>query len=190
MKRSRLFLISCLSLWYSCQSSDLSTENETTETIEEELAPAEPENFKIKDPCDLISSEKMIQFTSLDSSQKMGVESKVLTYPTCVYRWENVLVKTKTFELGEELELELPAQVNIVLLREKNAEDYQRAIKTYVDPQEIEGVGEMAVWGDRLSQLTFLAQDHIFHVYVNVNNAIEINRQVAEEIAREIFLSL
>jgi len=190
MKRSRLFLFSCLLIGYSCQSADPSTENENAQTIEEPLAPVEPESIRIKDPCDLISAEEMLQFTALDSSQKMTVESKVLTYPTCVYRWENILVKTKTFDLGEEVVLDLPAQVNIVLLRDKKTDDYQRAIKTYVDQIELSAIGEMAVWGDRLSQLTFFSEDHIFHVYVNVSETIDVNREIAKDIAQKIVLSL
>jgi len=190
MKPTVLFVILMLGMWFSCQSPAAESENDQEQIQEDSLSATEPKEFKIKDPCDLITAEEMMQFTALDSSQKMTVESKVLTYPTCVYRWENILVKTKTFDLGEEVVLDLPAQVNIVLLRDKKTDDYQRAIKTYVDQIELSAIGEMAVWGDRLSQLTFFSEDHIFHVYVNVSETIDVNRQIAKDIAQKIVLSL
>lgn len=190
MKFVKLLPLLVVFVALSCSSDDGRATDDALEEVVVMDDSEKEEDFKIKNPCDLVSADEMIALTGIDESFKLTVENKIIAYPTCVYRWDGILVNTKTYELGEAIESELPAQINVVMIRDKNEADYQRAIKTYVDPQNLTDIGEMAVWGDRLSQLTFLEQNHVFHVYVNVDNSLTKNRAIAEKIAKAMVLAI
>lgn len=190
MKFRSILLLSFFFFILSCGNSSASDESDAEMAENDDSSAAGTEDFKIKSPCDLVSEEEMPRLTGIDERFKLTIENKLLSHPTCIYRWDAILVRTKTYELGEALESELPAQINIVMIRDQNNSDFTRAIKTYIDPKTLTNIGEMAVWGDRLSQLTVLEQDHIFHVYVNVDNSLAKNRAIAEKIAKEIVVSI
>ena len=45
---------------------------------------------------------------------------------------------------------------------------------------------EQAIWGTKMSQLTFLSKGYMFHVYVKISNNIEENKIKAIEIAERL----
>src|SRR5690606_26478207 len=111
--------------------------------------------------------------------QDVRKESKVLTYPACVFTWPNLIVNRTTYTYGEGIIEKLPAEVKLIMIRNSDLNAYSRAIKTYSDPETIEGLGEGATWGNRLSQLTFFSTNHIFHVTVQVSDDLQTNKSVA-----------
>jgi len=163
-----------------------SEETNGLKSDEEELVAeqTEKENFLIQTPCDLITDTELKTILGISDDHEARIQDKIFAYPTCIFTWDDLLVRSTVPDFGTPPEQDKPAEVRITMIRKADVGTYDRAIKTYVDPQTIDGVGEMATWGDRLSQLTFLAQEHIFHVLVQASENQEKNKAAAIEIGK------
>jgi len=111
------------------------------------------------------------------------VKDEMRTYPTCFYKWESVNYSTTKTIGGREISLEYPAETTLVLVKEATQAMFTASTKVYKDGVSQDGIGEMAVWGEQMSQLTFLAKGTMVHVNVKVSADAASNRAKAVELA-------
>lgn len=161
------------------ETNEPASDEEVQTTLQEEK-----ENFLIQTPCDLITDTELKTILGISDDHEARIQDKIFAYPICIFTWDDLLVPSTVPNFGTPPAQDQPAEVRITMIRKADKGTYDRAIKTYVDPQKIDGVGEMATWGDRLSQLTFLEQEHIFHVLVQAGENQEKNKAAAIEIGK------
>lgn len=182
MKKLILFA-SCLSLFMvsACSGESDNSKEENSDEKKTSQAAAIPDS-----PCELVSSENIRQIVGVDAAFEITMQDKEYTYPTCKFEWEDQKVK-KTMEVGgRTMEIDMPSEVLLVLVKDVNEKMFNRSTQVYKDGEDVSGVGEMAVWGDELAQLTFLKGSVMMHVHVKVNNDNVVNKKKAIEIAEFI----
>ena len=127
----------------------------------------------VNSPCELISEEEVKQmFAVVD----LPIELKdvVYTYPTGVFKWEDGKITTSVSFGGQEIKSTRPSEVLIVMVKKANEAMFKQSTSIYKQSQDIANLGTMAVWDSRMSQLTFLSNNYMFHVHVKVSiNDIE-----------------
>jgi hypothetical protein len=65
------------------------------------------------------------------------------------------------------------------MVQNANEAMFKQSTSIYKQPQEISNVGTMAIWDERMSQLTLLSNNYMFLVHVKVsNNAIENKKKL------------
>ncbi len=159
----------------------------------------DPENSKIEvssanemeiSPCDLISETDIKNLFSIPENTPAEVKDVVRTYPTCFYKWETVKF-SETKKIGNnEVSIDYPTEVTIVLVKNADEKKYNTSIKVYKDGQTQNGIGDMAIWGGKMSQLTFLSQGYMIHVYVKMSSDQSKNKEMANKIAALIIKKL
>ncbi len=185
MKRAAAYIFILFVFTSSCTESTTNDERESASDEEVQTTPQEEkENFLIQTPCDLITDTELKTILGISDDHEARIQDKIFAYPTCIYTWDDLLVPSTAPDFANPPGQDQPAEVRITMIRKADEGAYNRAIKTYVDPQTIDGVGEMATWGERLSQLTFLEQEHIFHVLVQASENQEKNKTAAIEIGK------
>lgn len=137
-------------------------------------------------PCEMLTVQEVQTILSIPDTAKAKVESPDHTYPTCHYTWESVQYsKTKTIA-GREMNIDYPAEVYIIMVKEATEAQYKRSIQVYKDGVTIDGIGSMATWSDERSQLTFLAAGTLVHVNVKVTADTKANKAKAQKLALQI----
>jgi hypothetical protein len=163
------FLIALLSMFIlACNNKENKTNS--TEKTSEKLA-------AINSPCELISMEEVKSIFAVE----LPIEKKdvVNTYPTCIYRWKDGKITTSVTFGGQEIKSSIPSEVLIVMVQNANEAMFKQSTSIYKQPREISNVGTMAIWDERMSQLTLLSNNYMFHVHVKVsNNAIENKKKL------------
>ena len=166
------FLIALLSMFLlGCNYK----ENKTNST--EKLA-------AINSPCELISMEEVKNMFAVE----LPIEKKdvVYTYPTCIYRWKDgKITKSVTFG-GQEIKSSIPSEVLIVMVEKATEAMFKQSTSIYKQPQEISNLGTMAIWDSRISQLTLLANNYMFHVHVKASTNDTENKENAIKVANHI----
>jgi hypothetical protein len=141
-------------------------------------------------PCEFIAVDDVRKLFAIPEKLDIKMEDRILTYPTCSFEWEDGKV-VSVMEVGSrEIEIRKPSEVMIVMVKDARPSMYETASRIYKDIEPVENVGEMASWGNQMSQLTFLAKNHLFHVHVKASNDDVGNRAKAIEIARSILSQL
>jgi len=171
-------IITLISLFtWSCNNKENKAELATSTKSEKVVA--------ISSPCELISIEDVKNIFSV-TEFSIEMQDKVLTHPTCIYKWKDGKVFSMKKIGNQEVEIKMPSEVLIVMVKEANKNSYNRSIKVYKQPQEISNLGDMAVWDAKMSQLSFLANNYLFHVHVKVSNEEQNNRKKAIEVSNLI----
>ncbi len=147
---------------------------------------AQPENTsEINSPCELVSVEDIKNIFAV-AEYSIETQDKILTFPTCIYKWEDGKVFSIEKMAGQEIKMERPSEVLIVMVKKVNENMFNQSTKVYKQPQVISNVGDMAIWDTRMSQFTFLSNNYLFHVHVKVSNDEIVNRKKAIEVSNLI----
>lgn len=83
-----------------------------------------------------------------------------------------------------------PAEMSIVLVKNATKKMFETSTQVYKDGQAETGIGEMAIWGAKMSQLTFLAKGYMIHLHVKKSGDDTENREIAGKVAAHIIEKL
>jgi hypothetical protein len=136
-------------------------------------------------PCDLITMDDIKNIFAL-TGYPIETQDKVLTHPTCIYKWEDGKVFSFRKIADQEIKMERPSEVLIVMVKGSTEDMFNRSTTVYKQPHMVPDLGDMAVWDTRMSQLTFLSHDFLFHVHVKVTNEDLDNKKMAIEVSNLI----
>jgi hypothetical protein len=135
-------------------------------------------------PCSLLTEAEIKDVLSLPKDALTTMEDAVYTYPTCSYEWETLVYEKSTTIGGQQVALEYPYKLMIVLVANANKSMFDKTTVVYKDGESISELGEMAIWGDDMSQITFLSKEHIIHLSLNVSGNHSENKDKAIELAK------
>jgi hypothetical protein len=188
MKKSIVLIISCI-FAIACGNSETS-KSEKTDTIvaEKEAAPTKAESAS--SPCEFISEAKVKEVLGIPAEAPTEMKDVMRTYPTCFYKWETVTFSTKRSVAGQEVTLNYPAEVTIVLVGKASAKMFETSTSVYKDGEAVDSIGDMAMWGTRMSQLTFIAKGTMIHLHVKTSLDAADNKKKAIELANLIIQKL
>ena len=187
MKKA-LILIICGILAIACGNTETSkAENNHTEALNTEKAAVPATTEKASSPCGFVTEAKIKEVLGLPADAVTDMRDVMRTYPTCFYKWESVIFTRKQMISGRELDLEYPAEVVIVLVKHASSQMFDTSTTVYKDGETQDGIGEMAIWGSQMSQLTFLAKGTMIHLNVKVSGDAADNKAKAVELAGLIF---
>lgn len=163
-----------------------STTEEDLNLLEDRMEEMMDENSSTvgDSPCDLISSDEIVSLFGIPSEFEVVQAEKDYTYPTCTFKWKDGKVYQEMKIGNQEIKTEIDSEVLIVMVEKSNKKMFDQATKVYKDGIEVNGVGDNAIWGGEMSQLTFLSGDYIFHVNVKARNFSDKNKAKAIEIAK------
>jgi len=173
-------IISLFAFFNSCGNSSNNSESETAQ--EEDSSTS-----NVSSPCQLIAASDISNMFSVPSGIEVKMEDKALTYPTCTFKWDEKFAD----KMGSSsIDVELSKEVLIVLVNNANQSIFKRSTVVYKDGVAIADLGDQAIWGDKMHQLTFLAQNTLMHVNVKVSADNAVNKAKAIEIAKLIISKL
>ncbi|GAB5415949.1 MAG: hypothetical protein Crog4KO_07300 [Crocinitomicaceae bacterium] len=167
-----LFAISC--------SSNEAAEDQNGEKLTEETS------GKVNipnSPCDWIDKVDIRTLIGVDAQYEISMEAKDYTFPACSFRWEDGKVVKNMEVAGRKMTVDSPSEVMVVFASDINAEKFERSVQVYKDGENVEGVGEEAMWGAEMSQLSFRKGTVMMHVHVKVDNDGAVNKKHALKIA-------
>jgi hypothetical protein len=134
-------------------------------------------------PCDLINADDMRTLLGVGTEYDISMEAKDYTFPACSFRWEDGKVK-RTMEIGgREMTIDSPSEVMVVLVKDSNESKFDRSTSVYKDGVAVEGLGDEAMWGEEMSQLSFRKGSVMMHVNVKIDNDSAVNKEGAMNIA-------
>lgn len=185
MKQLLLILILAI-----CEySSGQETTADKLETLKANSKLAEPNNSEIK-PCDLISQADLIAILEVPSGSELVMNDAKRTYPTCIYKWEGWTYSATSTIGGSSRNIDYPSEVMIVYVINATKKMFETSSKAYRDGESIDDIGEMAIWGNMLSQITFLSNGSMIHVHVKTSSDASINKDNAIKIAKRMVNNL
>lgn len=141
-------------------------------------------------PCSLLSETMVNRILEIPEQAPSEIRDEVLTFPTCSYKWKTIKYSKKQTIAGKEMTLSYPATLLIVMVENASTELYNRSVKVYKDGLELKSVGEKAVWGDAMSQLTFLKDGNLIHLNVKLSLDKQDNKDKAIALANAIIENL
>ncbi len=190
MKKSLLLITICIFVIACGNSENSKAEGTQTEAItnEKEAAPAVTESAS--SACSFVTESKIKEVLGIPADAPTEMKDVMRTYPTCFYKWESVMFSTKRTIAGKEVSLDFPAEVTIVLVNNASEKMFETSTKVYKDGEVQDGIGDMAMWGAQMSQLTFLAKGTMIHLYVKVSGDSAANKAKAVELAALIIEKL
>ncbi len=171
----------------ACNNKENKTNTTQNEITKKNTIPEKSSN--INSPCELISMDDVKRIFTV-AEHPIEMKDVVYTYPTCVYKWEDGKVTWTQSIAGQEIKGNTPSEVLIVMVKNSNENMYNRSIKVYKKSQIIPNLGDIAVWDSRMSQLTFLSNNYMFHVHVKVSNEETENKNKAIEVSNFIIKNL
>lgn len=142
------------------------------------------DDSKAVSPCSLLSEAEIKRILSLPEEAPTTMEDKVYTYPTCSYEWETVTYEASMEISGQVIEYEEPYKLMIVLVANASKSMYETSISVYKDAEKITGLGEMATWGEKMSQVSFLANGNLVHLNLKISGVKSENKEKAIELAK------
>lgn len=180
MKRlTHISLLSVGLLLAACGGEEKSTEDSILEMAEELV-----DEVSIPgSPCDWINADDLRSIMDVPTEFEISMEAKDYTYPACSFRWEDEKVVKSMDMGGRTMEMTMPSEVMVVLATEITPEKFQRSVKVYQDGEAVDGVGDEAMWGDQMHQLSFRKGSVMLHVNVKADNDNAVNKANALKIA-------
>jgi len=146
--------------------------------------------ISLRSPCELITLDVIKSYIDIPDGINVKSEDKMLTYPTCTFQWKDGIRKQSQTIGTTEVSYDVESKVLIVLVKDAKNSMFDRSTSVYKNPEELLGLGERAVWGDNMNQLTFLSGGMMMHVHVQVDNDKSVNRKHAIELTKHILKGL
>ena len=181
-KLSALFTLAMLT-FFSCGNASKET-NLPGETPKEDKT----KHDKTGTPCELFTLDDLKAAFSIHDSINIEVDDTDHTFPTCSYDW-NTGRKSMMKIQKMEIEVDVANNVLIVMVENVSMKMYERSISIYPETSPVE-IGEIGVWSDKRSQLSFLNKGYLIHVHVRAFDDIKANKDKAVWLAKEISAKL
>ena len=170
-------------LFVACNSGEEKSDTTTEARIEKSVK-------DITSPCEIITLNDIKEYFKIQDTTEVNVENKEVTFPSCSYEWGKDVVMDKITVANQTIEYGAPAKVMIVMAKGVPSSGFEQSTAVYKDGEEISGIGEKAIWGAKMSQITFLYNDTLFHVNVkassdkqkNKNDAIALSKLILKRI--------
>lgn len=175
--KNLLFIIFSFILITSCGGN--STKTKTTEAVSTKAKSSEAVS-----PCSLLTEAEIKDMLSIPADAPTTKEDVVYTYPTCSYEWETLIYEKNTTIGDQQMALKYPYKLMIVLVANANKSMYDKSVIVYKDGENIANLGQMATWGDSMSQVTFLAGGKMIHLSLKISGDNKENRDKAIELAK------
>ena len=141
-------------------------------------------------PCELITLDLIKSYIPIPDGINVIKQDEKLTYPTCTFKWKDGIRK-KSQTIGKtEITYDVESKVMIVLVKDAKSSMFNRSTSVYKNPEELTGLGERAVWGDNMNQLTFFSKGVMMHVHVNADDDKSVNRKHAIELTKHLLKKL
>lgn len=166
-----IFITACNNGAPAESSNEVQNEENGTTLIEEKM------------PCDLISEAEIESICGIPDSATATIEKKERTYTSCFYTWENYTFNRVMQMAGMDVDIPIPAEMSIVPVKNATEDMFETATKVYKDGEIINGLGDRAMWGAQMSQLTFLAKEQMIHLHLVVSDDAADNKNKALKIA-------
>ena len=141
-------------------------------------------------PCDLVNEAEIKKLFSIAEDVPTDINPAQRTYPTCFYKWESVTFPVTKTIAKRETTINYPTEMTIVLVKNATEKMYETSIKVYKEGVAQNGIGEMAIWGGKMSQLSFLAKGYLIHLHVKKSSDEAENKALASKIAALIIAKL
>tara|TARA_R110000737_G_scaffold347664_1_gene379666 strand:- start:15577 stop:16140 length:564 start_codon:yes stop_codon:yes gene_type:complete len=177
--KKTVFALTLTLLILSCGNSEGNSAS-NDESSQSEQVTSKDVNFN--SPCELVSSKEIKSICNVESKYEIVQADKLYTYPTCTFKWEDKKVSQVTSIGGNEVKYDMPSEVLIVMVSNSTEKMFEQATVVYKDGIDV-SVGEKAIWGNKMSQLTFLAKDYMFHVHLKISNDDSDNKLKAIKVA-------
>lgn len=170
-------------LFVACNSGEGESGTTTEAKIEKSVK-------DITSPCEIITLNDIKEFFKIQDTTEVKVEDKEVTFPSCSYEWGEDVVMSH-MKVGEmSIDYGAPAKVMIVMAKGVPSSGFEQSTAVYKDGEEISGIGEKAIWGAKMSQLTFLYNSTLFHVNVKASSDEEKNKEDAIALSKLILKKL
>lgn len=173
--KNLFFLFTIFVFSIACGKSDDDAEN--------------PKN-KIDSPCEILDETTVKGVLEIPADAASTIKEKNTTFPLCSYKWETVTFPYTVKVGSTETEVDYPAEMDIVMVRDANKTKYEASIKVYDDGEVQDGIGEMAMWSDKKRQVTFLSNGFLIHTHVRISDDESLNKAKAIALAKLISAEL
>lgn len=182
MSKTNLILFTILSfLFISCNNAGGSdNKSESTRTS------SSTSIKKFENPCELVTLDDLRSQFSIEKEMEVLVNNDGGGFLTCAYEWGKDIYQGTVTVAGKTIEYGSPAKVMIVMAKGIQEEEYKKSTSVYKDAVDVSGIGQMAVWGGTMSQLSFLNNGILFHINVKVLADKAANKQKAISLAEII----
>lgn len=134
-------------------------------------------------PCELLTETEIKTALAIPEKTETSMEEKSTTYPSCFYEWESI---TWPYEITGGRTAEHPAEMSIVMVNNINKEQYETSVSYYKDGEAVNGIGDMATWTEKMSQLSFLYKGKLIHVHVKTSADVASNKEKSIKMAKLI----
>jgi len=181
--KTNLLILLLSMMAFACNSKDNKVDGAQNKIVAKNENPIK--KAVVDSPCELVSLHEIKNMFVVEE-YPIELKDVVYTYPTCIYKWEDEKVTTSRSFGGQEFKTAKPSEVLIVMVKKANETMFKQSTSVYKQPQEISNLGAVAVWDSRMSQLTFLSGNYMFHVHVKVSNDDHDNKQKAIAVAQLI----
>ena len=171
-----LLLFTVFIFTIACKNSEKSN---SEDAIREKVEPASAQQTE-QNPCTLLSHLEIKQALSIPEEAQTSMEEKNTTYPSCYYKWKSI---TWPYEVMKGHMADYTAEMSIVWVTDMTPDNYNTAVSYFKDGEEITGIGEMATWDEKKTQLTFLYNGNLMHVHARTSANAASNKAKALNVA-------
>lgn len=173
MKNS-FFLFAILLSVFACGNSEKSNSDKTQDSSNKPLS---------QSPCELLSETEIKNALSIPTETETSMKEKNTTFPSCFYKWESI---TWPYEVMNGHMADYAAEMSIVQVTKIKEAQYETSVSYYKDGETIDGIGDMATWSVKKTQLTFLYKGNLIHVHAKTSADTASNKTKALNIAKLI----
>ncbi|MDR6299606.1 hypothetical protein [Mesonia maritima] len=174
MKKTIVFFVIILAV-LACKNSEKSS---TEEMQEVEMTAHSKVN---QSPCELLTDAEIKKALAIPADAETSKVKKNTTYPACFYKWESI---TFPYEVFNRHMTNRPAEMSIVWAINVNKKLYKQSIAVYKDGEAIDNVGEMAIWSEKMGQITFLKGGNLIHVKAEISADNAFNKAKSIKVAK------
>ncbi len=174
----KIFILSLSLILFSCGNDESDLLKDRIEEVQN------TERTFDGSPCELLSVDELRGICSVGDEFEIKQEAKKYTFPTCSYVWNDGKRTNTIVFSGIKRELPLENQVMIVMVKNASDDMFETSSKVYKDGISVDGVGKKAKWGEKMSQLSFLAKGYMFHVNVKAFRESSENKESAIKISQ------